>query len=256
MDPSFYKVNFKALGSHCEIVISCLSESIAHRIFEVCINEVRRFENKYSRYIPDSITSRINNLAKGEWIECDEETQSLLNYADTLYRVSEGLFDITSGAYRKCWDFNSAVIPDEKEIKRISEFVGWDKVERRNNALKFHNYGMEIDFGGFGKEYEVDKVANIISSNGVNSGFVNFGGDLRVLGPKVNGEAWLMGILDPNNPSQVIASIPITYGALATSGNYEKFFDLDGKRYCHIINPKTGMPVTYWKSISIMDWLW
>jgi thiamine biosynthesis lipoprotein len=89
-------------------------------------------------------------------------------------------------------------------------------------------------------------------SKGVKSGFVNFGGDLRVLGPKVDGQPWVMAILDPNNPDQSIASIPIQQGALATSGNYEKYFDLDGIRYCHVINPKTGMPVNYWKSISVL----
>jgi thiamine biosynthesis lipoprotein len=252
MDPSFFRVEFKAMGSHCEIVIACNSESLAYQFFNSCIEEIKRFEKKYSRYLEDSFLSEINRNAHQQWIECDDETVELLTYADFLFEISEGLFDITSGIYRKCWDFSKPIIPEKARLEDIQKFVGWEKVLRKDNSIRFEISGMEIDFGGFGKEYAVDKIANFLMSKGVKSGFVNFGGDLRVLGPKVDGQPWVMAILDPNNPDQSIASIPIKQGALATSGNYEKYFDLDGIRYCHVINPKTGMPVNYWKSISVL----
>lgn len=252
MDPSYFRVEFKAMGSHCELVIACHSEALAYSHFSACIDEVKRFEGKFSRYLNDSFLSEINTNAAEHWVECDEETIELLSYADFLFKISDGLFDITSGIYRKCWDFSNPRLPTQDNIDQFRALVGWDKVLRKGNSIKFELAGMEIDFGGFGKEYAVDKIANFLVSKDIKSGFVNFGGDLRVLGPKTDGQPWVMGIVDPDNTAKSIASIPIHQGALATSGNYEKYFDLEGTRYCHVINPKTGFPVNYWKSISVV----
>jgi thiamine biosynthesis lipoprotein len=111
---------------------------------------------------------------------------------------------------------------------------------------------MELDFGGFGKEYAADRAAEVLIGKGAQHGYVNLAGDMRILGPKPNGQPWQIGIQNPRDPGRVVATIPVERGALATSGDYERFFELDGKRYCHIIDPKRGFPVTYWRSISVL----
>ena len=252
LDGNLYRVDFKAMGSACEVVIAANDKEEALRCISLAIHEVERIEKKYSRYLSSSLVSKINEGAGSSWVECDDETESLLNYANTLYQMSEGLFDITSGVLRKIWDFKKAVIPKEKEIEAILKFIGWSNVERKNASIKLPIKGMEIDFGGFGKEYAVDRAATLLSEQGIEHGFINLGGDLRIIGPKPDGSPWIMGIKDPNNNQSLIASIPVSQGALATSGNYEKFFDVDGKRYCHIISPLTGYPVDFWKSVSLL----
>ena len=147
MDPSYFRVEFKAMGSHCEIVIACNSEGLAYSYLSKCLEEVKRFESKYSRYLSDSFLSKINSNAAENWIECDEETIELLKYADFLFEISEGLFDITSGIYRNCWDFSNPSIPSQERIDQLRNLVGWEKVLRKNNAIKFDIAGMEIDFG-------------------------------------------------------------------------------------------------------------
>lgn len=251
-DPSLYRVEFSAMASACEIVIGATSQAEAMRCIELAVNEVHRIEKKYTRYQSDSIISIINSNAGKDWVKYDEETASLLNYADTLYKVSDGLFDITSGVLRRVWNFKEAKLPDATQLSTVLSLIGWTDVEHRDQSIKLPKVGMEIDFGGFGKEYATDRAASILASEGIHYGYVNLGGDLRAIGPKFNGEPWEMGIQNPNNRDAVIAMIPIKVGALATSGDYEKYFELDGKRYCHVMSPKTGQPVRFWKSVSIL----
>lgn len=251
-NPSLYRVDFKAMASACEVVINTSNPDEAYRCAELAINEVRRIEKKYTRYQVSSIVSRINAAAGKDWVSCDDETESLFNYADTLFNISDGLFDITSGILRQAWNFNTPTIPSQEKLSVLLNLIGWQQIERKDQQIKLPKVGMEIDFGGFGKEYAVDRAATILANNGIKHGYVNLGGDLRVIGAKQTGEPWVMGILNPREKGEVIASIPVTVGALATSGDYEKFFDLDGKRYCHIISPRTGQPVRYWQSVSVL----
>lgn len=251
-DPSLYRVEFKAMASACEIVIGATSEAEALRSISLAVNEVHRIEQKYSRYQTDSIVSKINSAAGLSWVEFDEETASLLNYADTLFKISDGLFDITSGVLRQAWNFKEAKIPDDALLGSVLKLIGWGKVELKDTSIRLPEIGMEIDFGGFGKEYAADRASTILANNGIRHGYVNLGGDLRVIGPKPDGAAWEMGIQNPNSKGSLVATIPITAGALATSGDYEKFFELNGVRYCHVISPLTGQPVSFWKSVSIL----
>ena len=251
-DPSLYRVEFKAMGSACEIVIGASSQVEATRCIKLAIDEVHRIEQKYTRYQPTSIVSRINAAAGLDWIAYDDETLSLFNYADTLYKISDGLFDITSGVLRRAWDFNNPLLPTQEQLDQLLGLIGWSQVQRKDKKIKLPKVGMEIDFGGFGKEYATDRAATLLASNGIQHGYVNLGGDLRAIGQKPNGENWVMGIQNPRNQEAVIASIPITVGALATSGDYEKFFELNAQRYCHIISPRTGKPVSYWRSVSVL----
>ena len=244
------RIPFKAMSSSCELVLAVSSGTDVVPIAQAAIAEIQRIEYKYSRYRDDSIVSRINAAAGVDPVDCDEETCSLLAYADSLFRSSDGLFDITSGVLRRAWDFRTPRVPDDAELAALLGLVGWPLVERDKSRIRLPRAGMEIDFGGFGKEYAADRAGAILAANGLRHGYVNLAGDMRILGPKPDGQPWLIGIQDPRRGGEILATIPVTQGGLATSGDYERFFELDGKRYCHILDPRSGRPVNYWQTVS------
>ena len=247
-----FRIPFEAMACHCEVVLAVPDAQHAHRIAQLAVAEVQRIQSKYSRYRPDSILSRINALAGRAPVDCDDETWSLLDYANTLHQASDGLFDVTAGVLRQVWNFSVARVPSADELARCLPLVGWSQVVRSNHQIQLPVAGMEIDFGGFGKEYAADRAAAVLAGQGVENGYVNLGGDLRVLGPKPDGQPWMIGIQHPRKAGELLATIPVHSGALATSGDYERYFENDGQRYCHILNPLTGMPVTRWQSISVL----
>ena len=252
MVDTVHRTVFEAMASRCEIRIAVPDPQVGAILAQQAVTEVRRIETRYSRYRPDSVVSRINAAAGDEWVSCDAETAALLDYADTLYLSSGGLFDITSGVLRRAWDFRRARVPAQDELAAVLALVGWRRVKRDGDRVYLPQAGMEIDFGGFGKEYAADRAAALLTELGVRHGYVNLGGDMRFIGPQPDGEPWLIGIQDPRDPERTVASIPVSQGALATSGDYERYFDFDGQRYCHILDPRSGMPVTHWRSVSVL----
>lgn len=252
MTLSVHRIFFDAMASRCEVRLAADTEADAQVLAQFAIDEVRRIEAKFSRYRPDSVVSRIAAQAGGQPVECDDETLALLAYAGTLYDNSAGLFDITSGVLRRAWNFRQPALPEASALQTLCALVDWPSVQRDGRRVRLPTVGMELDFGGFGKEYAADRAAQALLERGARSGYVNLAGDIRVLGPKPDGQAWVMGIQDPRQADKLIASIPLVGGALATSGDYERFFELDGRRYCHILHPKTGQPVEYWRSVSVL----
>lgn len=248
---SVQRFPFRAMGSACEVVLASSSDKDAQRLAQMAISEVIRIERKYSRYTADSVVSQVNQQAGVAPVACDDETWALLQYAAKLHEQSGGMFDITSGVLRQAWNFQLAVLPAQEKVTAVLAKVGWHKVLLQNQSVFLPDIGMEIDLGGFGKEYAADRAAQVLQAHGVKSGHVNLAGDMRFLGPKPTGEPWMIGIQDPRHSSQVIATLPMMQGGLATSGDYERYFELDGQRYCHVINPLTGWPVTYWRSVSV-----
>jgi thiamine biosynthesis lipoprotein len=240
------------MGGGCEIVLAGMTKKESKALAALGMEEVARIERKYPRYQPESVVSRINYSAGKAWVECDEETVALLDYADAVWRSSGGLFDVTSGVLRRAWDFDKTEVPSQESLFPLLKLVGWQRVERRESDVRLPQEGMQLDFGGIGKEYAADAAAEILREEGVRYGYVNLGGDIRVIGPKPGGEPWSIAIRDPRNPGGMIASIPVSSGAIATSGDYERFFEVDGRRYCHIINPKTGFPVSFWRSVTVL----
>lgn len=240
------------MNSRCEVMIGGVETGEAQALLQQAESEVRRIEEKYSRYLPASLVSQINQAAGKSAVSCDDETMQLLAYADNLFLVSDGLFDITSGVLRRAWNFQNPALPDPQQLQEVLTLIGWNKVERANKEIYLPKAGMEIDFGGFGKEYAADRVAALLSHAGVKSGFVNLSGDVRVVGPKPDGSPWILGVRDPRHADKLIANIPLDTGALATSGDYERYFELDGQRYCHVLNPHSGYPATYWQSVSVL----
>ncbi|WP_229210035.1 FAD:protein FMN transferase [Duganella sp. Root1480D1] len=248
-----YTIDFQAMASRCEIRLAAASGAEARALADPALEEVRRIEAKYSRYRADSIVSRINAAAGISAVDCDDETLALLDYADAVYRSSGGRFDITSGVLRKVWDFRMGTAPSPRSLERLLPLVGWPQVRREGGSVMLSHAGMELDFGGFGKEYAVDRAAEILTAQGVQHGYVNLGGDMRFLGPRPDGGEWSIGIQHPRDTQATVASVPFSRGALATSGDYERYFEADGRRYCHILDPRNGMPVSYWRSVSVVS---
>ena len=253
MKPSLFHFPFKALGSACDIQLYANTKASAQVIADLVVADVQRIEQKYSRYREDSVLTAINKVAEeGGVIQVDEETVALLNYANTCYQQSSGLFDISSGILREVWDFKSGIIPKESNIKAILPRIGWDKVSLDGSRLKFSIKGMQLDFGGIGKEYAVDRAATICQQYGVQHGLVDLGGDIKIIGPHADGRPWSVGIRHPRKPGELMSSIDVFRGAIASSGDYERCIILNGKRYSHILNPKTGWPVRGLSSITVV----
>jgi thiamine biosynthesis lipoprotein len=246
-----HHISFRAMGGMCEVVLAAGSRTQALALAQPAIDEVHRIEHKYSRYRDDSVVSMINAAAGGSPVLCDEETWSLLNFADQLHQQSDGLFDITSGVLRQAWNFAAPELPSATTLEGLCALVGWSDVERDGQQIRLPRRGMEIDFGGFGKEYATDRAAQVLRQQGVEHGYTNLAGDMRFMGPKPSGEPWMIGIQDPRVRERVAATLPMRQGGLATSGDYERYFELDGKRYCHVLNPFTGEPVRYWQTVSV-----
>ena len=246
-------VKFVAMASDCEVRLAGVSAARAQALAALAMAEVRRIETKYSRYRADSVVSQINAAAgNGKAINIDAETAQLLAFATQLFELSEGLFDATSGVLRQVWDFKTARKPTAQQLANVLPRIGWNHVQWNAQTAQLALPDMELDFGGFGKEYAADRAATVLANEGAQHGLVNLGGDIRVIGPQADGSPWLMGIRHPRQDDAVIASIPISTGALATSGDYERFFTENGQRFCHVLNPKTGWPAQHWQSISVI----
>ena len=246
-----HRMPFKAMGSACEVVLASHTQKEAESVAKLAIDEVWRIEHKSSRYTNDSIIAKINQQAGQGAVHCDDETCALFQFASQIFDKSDGLFDITSGVLRQAWNFQKPELPTSQKLKTLLPLVGWQKVVLQAQSIALPLAGMEVDFGGFGKEYAADRAAQVLRQKGVTSGYVNLAGDMRFLGPKPSGEPWMIGIQDPRQPDRVVATLPMMQGGLATSGDYERYFELNGQRYCHVLNPKTGMPVRAWRSVSV-----
>ncbi|GAB6068285.1 FAD:protein FMN transferase [Methylothermus subterraneus] len=239
------------MGTVCEVEL-CAAPDQAERALAAILAEVERLERRYSRYRSDSLLAEINRVAAGGGsIEVDLETQSLLDYAQACYEQSEGLFDITSGILRRAWCFDSGQAPSEKQIQSLLPKIGWDKVRWRPPRLSFSIPGMELDLGGIVKEYAVDRAAALAINCGVRSGMVNLGGDVKILGPRPDGRPWRVGIRHPRRAG-LLTALQVREGAIASSGDYARCMIVNGQRFGHILNPKTGWPVQHLAAVTVL----
>jgi thiamine biosynthesis lipoprotein len=249
----YFRCEFKAMGTPCEIQLFARTKEKARKIANAAIIDVQRLEALYSRYQPQSFLSKINQAAAvGGSISVDEETAGLLDYAATCYEQSEGLFDISSGLLRQAWKFNQHQLPDQSLIEGLLSRIGWRKMLWLRPVLKFSIPGMEIDFGGIVKEYAVDRAAALCREHGIKHGFINLGGDIKVIGPRADGSPWCIGIKHPHNKDALLDTLFLYEGALASSGDYERCITVNGIRYGHVLNPKTGWPVRHLAAVSVV----
>ncbi len=234
---------FMAMASPCSVLVDADDRSEAEELLEIAEAEARRIEQKFSRYRRDNLVHQINH-SEGRPIDVDEETALLIDYAATCYEMSDGMFDITSGVLRRVWTFDgSSRVPSRAVVRDCLRHVGWWRVKWEKPTLTLPR-GMEIDFGGIGKEYAVDRAAALLASRTRSSYLVNFGGDLYAAGLRRGNRTWAVGIDDPGRTGEAaLYRLDVSTGGVATSGDAHRYVRWRGKRLGHILNPKTGWPV-------------
>lgn len=229
------------MASPCEVHVGETDREIARRILALAEGEAARIEAKLSRYRRGNVIDAINT-ADGHTVVVDDETAGLLDYAARLHELSDGKFDVTSGVLRRAWRFDGGDrVPSREAIAALLPIVGWDKVRWHAPELTLLP-GMEIDLGGIGKEYAVDRAASLVQALSTRC-LLNFGGDLLALGPQAGGAPWRVGIESVAADGTPARHIELGTGALATSGDARRYLLKDGKRYSHILDPTTGWPV-------------
>jgi FAD:protein FMN transferase len=244
--------SFTAMGTDCALLLYAESEEAASPVAAAAIAEVRRIERTYSRYRSDSVVHAINRVAQmGGSIDVDGETAELIEIAFDAFRRSGGLFDITSGVLREVWNARTKALPSDAAIGHVLARIGLQKVEWNRPALRFRQAGMEIDLGGIGKEYAADKAAAICREARIAHGLVDLGGDIAIIGPNPDGSPWRVGVCDPQTPANALATLFVPSGGVATSGDYQRYWEIEGRRFGHILNPLTGWPVSGPRSITV-----
>jgi thiamine biosynthesis lipoprotein len=238
-----WRGRFRAMAGPCEVLCKTNTAGQAKDLAELAATEVWRIEDKFSRYRDDNIIARINS-ADGKTVDVDSETAQLVDFSATLYELSNGKFDITSGVLRKIWCFDgSSEIPSQKSVQEILKLVGWHKVDWSDQQLRIES-GMEIDFGGIGKEYAVDRASTILRGQSGVSCLVNLGGDLAVTRRAKDKRPWTVGIESLSTTTELPASlVNLQVGAVATSGDARRYMIKDGIRYSHILDARNGWPV-------------
>ena len=244
---------FYAMASDCRVLIEGAGVEAARAGAAAVEDEVHRIEARYSRFRKDSELSRINHIAAaGGETRIDAETAALIAFAQALFAKSGGVFDITTGLLRRAWNFDRAEIPPPSEIEALKSRIGLEKLVLEGDHLTFTQVGMELDFGGLGKEFAVDRGVEVLAELGLNHCLVDLGGDIRVTGPREDGSPWRIGVRDPAAPQNAIACYDLASGALATSGDYLRNIVVRGHRYGHILDPRTGWPAQGLTSASVV----
>jgi len=233
---------FEAMASPCELLLALDDKFQADELLSIAASEAWRIEQKFSRYRDDGIIPRINNNG-GKPITVDDETAKLLNFAYQCHELSDGLFDITSGILRKAWPFRpDSTLPSQQLIDSLLPFVGLEKAQWIAPHFTFPD-GMQIDFGGIGKEYAVDRALGLLVAQVDAPVLINFGGDIACNRCPNEDSPWRIGIEKPEHQNQADRFLQVRTGALATSGTTQRYLMDKGKRYSHVLNPLTGWPI-------------
>ncbi|MHB8448526.1 MAG: FAD:protein FMN transferase [Rudaea sp.] len=251
MSDGAYKFDFSSMGCPCALHLETDAESIAQAAQAAVVAECTRLDRKYSHYRDDSLVARIAASAMAG-IEVDAETANLIDFAAALHAQSGGLFDITAGALTRLWDAQRGRLPDMAEISAALAVSGWQRVQWQRPLLRLGVPGMRVDLGGIVKEYAADRCAQACRDAGAVSGVIDLGGDLALIGPHRDGSPWIVGIKAPRASGRAAARIELPRGGLATSGDYERALCIDGRRYPHIVDPRSGEPVQGFASVSVV----
>ncbi len=240
-------VSFHAFATGCKITLTDHPNLSPSGIAEEITSWIQGFEQRYSRYLPESWITRINLASGLHPITIEEEDMEVIAAARYAYFQSKGAIDPSCLPLTKLWQEarSGRKIPDASLIHHAKNLVNWKKVEISDHRIFLPTTGMGLDFGGFGKEFAVDKTAGLLLNLGCRDFLVDFGGDLFASGYGPDGQPWKIGIERPTPSGQPKYVLALTDKALATSGNYRKFFDIDGKRYGHAIDPRTGFPTIH-----------
>lgn len=253
-----YRKVLKLMGNRFELTVVCESEEAAAGHIQAAIAEIRRIEDLLTTFNEESQTALINRYAGIQPVQVDAEVCELILRAEKISRITQGAFDLSYGSVDKSlWNFDQhmTTLPDANTAREMVRLIDYRniKVNMATHEVMLLNKGMRIGFGGIGKGYAAERAKLLLRQRGVSSGIVNAAGDLTAWGTQPNGTPWTVGIADPNSTHHPFSYLNISDQAIATSGNYEKFVTINGKKYSHTIDPKTGLPVTGIKSVSIIS---
>jgi thiamine biosynthesis lipoprotein len=252
-----YKEEAHLMGNHFELSVVSDNQDWAHDCIKAGIKEIQRIEKKLTTFSSDSETAKINEMAGIKAVEVSIETVGLIERSIKISKITQGAFDITYGSIdKKLWNFDDKMkaLPDKETAKKMVRLINYRNIiiDKKESTVFLKEKGMRIGFGGIGKGYAAEMAKKVMRSMGVISGIVNASGDLTTWGTQPDGKPWTIGIANPNAAHQVFSYLTLTDMAVATSGNYEKYIMIGGKKYSHTIHPKTGLPVTGIKSVTII----
>lgn len=256
-EQTVFKKGLKLMGNHFEISVVANNEAWANERIDAGVQEIQRIEKLLTTFDEDSETSLINRYAGASPVAVSQETFSIIERSLRISRITQGSFDISYGSIDKqLWNFdtNMKALPDKETAKRMVRLINYRNIilDHENCTVFLKEKGMRIGFGGIGKGYAAERARLVMKSLGVKSGIVNASGDLTTWGLQPNGKPWTIGIVNPNAAHELFSYLNVTDLAVATSGNYEKFVMINGKKYSHTIDPRTGLPVTGIKSVTII----
>jgi FAD:protein FMN transferase len=250
-----YKKKTYLLGSPFEITVIA-TDTIQGNVFvTMAVDEVKRIENLISDWIPTTQISKVNQNAGIQPVKVDNEVYELVERAVKVSKLTNGAFDISYASMDKIWKFDGSMktMPTKEAIKKSVEKVGYQNIilNQKDTTLFLKNAGMKLGLGGIGQGYIADKIKSLLQSKGCTSGIINVSGDINTWGKQLDGKPWTIGIVNPMNKNKVFATFPLDDSAVETSGSYEKFVTFYGKRYSHIIDPRTGYPAQGIVSVSV-----
>jgi len=255
---SLYKKILRLMGNRFEISIVADDESWANSCIQEAVEEIRRIEKLLTTFDESSQTNLINRNAGVEPVKVDREIFDLIQRSQKISAITQGSFDITYGSIdKKLWNFDQSMstLPDLNTAKQLVGLINYKNVilDEKNVTVFLKERGMRISFGGIGKGYAAEMSKELLKRKGVEGGVVNAAGDLTAWGFQANGKPWTIGIANPEAVQHAFSYLDITNTSVATSGNYEKFIIVNGKKYSHTIDPKTGLPVTGIKSVTVIS---
>jgi len=250
-----YKESRIALGTVVEITVAHGDEDVARRAMARAFEEIERIEALLSTHRAGSETSRLNGSAKGERVPLSHEAFELLDRSRQISAKSGGAFDVTVGPLLELWNFSGGgTVPEGEDLDAALEKVGYMSLEldADTSTAWFQKDGMKVDLGAVGKGYAVDRAVAILRDSGIERAIVDAGGDLRLLGGKPGKGTWRIGIRHPRKPGKLLVSLDLADASIVTSGDYERFFVADGKRYHHLIDPATGQPARGCQNVTVI----
>jgi thiamine biosynthesis lipoprotein len=257
MQETLHRRVLRLMGNRFEISVVSDDELWANNLIESAISEIRRIERLLTTFNESSQTNQINANAGIKPVRVDKEVFNLISRSIKISELTQGAFDITYGSIdKRLWNFDKTMtsLPDAATAKRMVRLINYRNIilDKSTSTVFLKEKGMRIGFGGIGKGYAADRARLVLEQNGVSGGVVNAAGDLTTWGNQSNGKPWTAGIADPNTRQHPFSYLDISNMAVATSGNYEKFVTIDGKKYSHTIDPKTGLPISGIKSVTII----
>ncbi len=246
----------RLMGSDFELIVTDQDEAAAQQRLSEGVAEIQRIEKLLTVFSDTSQASQLNRQAGIAPVQVDEEVYTLIERCMRLSALTQGAFDISSGALKALYNFKQATfqLPDAYTLQETLKVTGYRHIELLpNRKVYLQRKGMQIGFGAVGKGYAADRVKALWMAKGVQSGVINASGDLTAWGTQADGSPWKVGIADPDNPDRILLWLPVQNGSVATSGNYEQYFEHKGIRYSHNINPISGQPVPFIKSVTIIS---